>query len=143
VNDSPDLSPLMMQLRRDEGLKLFPYTDTTGNLTIGVGRNLTGVGISAEEAEYLLGNDIYRAVGSLSKVLPWADRLDDARHGALVNMTFNLGIGGLLQFENFLASMRAGDWKTAAADMLDSKWAEQVGLRAKRLSQQILLGTWQ
>jgi len=136
-------SPIMTQLRRDEGLRLVPYKDTLGNLTIGVGRNLTGVGISIEEAEYLLGNDIYRAIAALASQIPWAQSLDDARYGVLVNMTFNLGIGSLLGFERFLAAMKVGDWKTAAHDMLQSKWAEQVGERAQRLAQQVISGTWQ
>lgn len=133
----------MTQLRRDEACKLSPYTDTRGNLTIGVGRNLTGVGISAEEAEYLLGNDIYKAISSIAKFLPWADSLDDARHGVLVNMAFNMGIGGLLNFEHFLEAMKERDWPTASREMLNSKWADQVGDRAKRLSQQVLTGAWQ
>lgn len=133
----------MAQLRRDEGCRLSPYTDSTGNLTIGVGRNLTGTGITAEEAEYLLGNDIYRAIAGIAKFLPWADTLDDARYGCLVNMTFNLGIGGLMNFEHFLAAMKDRDWPTAAKEMLDSKWAGQVGLRANRLAVQIETGIWQ
>src|SRR5882724_5315545 len=97
-------SPIMSQLRRDEGCRLSVYTDSTGNLTIGVGRNLTGVGISAEEAEYLLGNDIYRAIAGINKFLPWAADLDDGRYGVIVNMAFNLGIDGLINFEHFLAA---------------------------------------
>lgn len=136
-------SPLMVQLRRDEGLRLTPYTDSTGNLSIGVGRNLSGVGITREEAEYLLGNDIYRAIAAIAQFIPWAATLDDARHGVLVNMCFNMGIGSLLGFKNFLGALQARDWKTASFDMLDSKWADQVGPRAHRLSQQILTGVWQ
>lgn len=133
----------MVQLRRDEGLRLTPYADTQGILTIGVGRNLNGVGISREEAEYLLGNDVYRATSSLAKFIPWAVNLDDARHGVLVNMCFNLGIGSLLGFEKFLSAMKSGDWSGASAEMLNSKWAKQVGVRANRLSQQLILGVWQ
>lgn len=136
-------SPIMAQLRRDEGCRLGPYTDTRGNLTIGVGRNLTSVGISSEEAEYLLGNDIYKAIAGINKFLPWAATLDDARHGVLINMAFNMGIGGLMNFEHFLAAMKDRDWPTASKEMLDSKWAQQVRERAQRLSQQILTGVWQ
>lgn len=133
----------MSQLRRDEGYRLSVYTDSAGNLTIGVGRNITGVGISAEEAEYLLGNDIYRAISGINKFIPWAADLDDARYGVIVNMTFNLGIGGLMNFEHFLAFMRERDWPNAAKEMLNSKWANQVGPRAHRLATQIETGIWQ
>lgn len=133
----------MTQLRRDEGCRLSPYTDTTGNLTIGVGRNLSGVGISPDEADYLLGNDIYRAISGIAKFLPWAANLDDARYGVLVNMSFNLGIGGLMNFPHFLEAMKDRDWPLAAQEMMDSKWSKQVGLRADRLSTQVKTGIWQ
>jgi len=133
----------MTQLRRDEGIRLTPYKDSRGVLSIGCGRNLESVGISAEEAEYLLGNDIYRAISGINKFLPWAATLDDARFGALANMAFNLGIGGLMNFEHFLAAMKDRDWPTAAREMLESKWATQVGLRAHRLSIQVETGIWQ
>ena len=136
-------SPIMKQLRRDEGFRLAPYADSTGNLTIGVGRNLTSIGISAEEAEYLLGNDIYRAIAGINKFIPWAADLDDARYGAIINLTFNVGIGGVMNFEHFLAFMKERDWPNAAKEMLNSKWAEQVGLRAQRLAVQVETGIWQ
>jgi lysozyme len=58
-------------------------------------------------------------------------------------MTFNMGVGRLSGFKNFLAAMAAGDWKTARNEMLDSTWAKQVGARAQRLAIQIDTGAWQ
>jgi lysozyme len=134
---------LVDQLKRDEGLRLFPYVDTVGKTTIGYGRNITDVGISSMEAESLLQNDIDHAKSSLEEALPWTAGLDDARLGAITNMSFNMGVKGLMGFRKFLAAMQTGDWVTASAEMLDSKWAQQVRDRAKRLSQQILTGSWQ
>lgn len=131
------------QLVRDEGLRLKLYQDTVGKWTIGVGRNLSDVGISRDEAMVLLTNDIAEATKSLETQLPWAVALDEARLGVLLNMTFNMGIGGLLHFKNFLAAVRRGDWAEARNQMLDSVWAEQVGPRAQRLAIQIETGTWQ
>jgi len=133
---------LAEQLVRDEGLALKPYTDTVGKLTIGVGRNLTDVGISKQEALDLLSADIARVQTDLARALVWTLKLDTVRRAVLLNMTFNMGIGGLLGFVRFLDRVRAGDYEQAAVEMLDSKWAGQVGDRAKRLAQQMQSGEW-
>lgn len=130
------------QLSRDEGVRSFPYVDTVGKTTIGVGRNLTDVGISSDEIDLLLNNDIARAEAALTSSLPWTASLDDARRGALINMTFNMGIGGVLQFTNMLAAFQSANWEAAATAMLDSRWAGQVGDRATRLAQQVRSGEW-
>jgi len=137
------ITNIFEQLARDEAMRLFPYKDTVGKLTIGCGRNLSDVGISIEEARYLLQNDVQNAVKRLEAQFPWAAALDEARHGALVNMAFNLGIAGLAGFKNFLAAMQKGDWKTAQSEMLNSYWAREVGARAVRLAVQIETGEWQ
>ena len=125
-------------LIRHEGLRLKPYRDSVGKLTIGVGRNLDDIGISEDEAFYLLENDIRRAeetaaecaalYGVVFESLP-----EDARL-VLVNMAFNLGyrIGG---FKKMFAALKAGDYEEAAREMLDSRWARQVGERARELSE--------
>lgn len=131
------------QLIRDEGLKLRPYRDTVGKLTIGVGRNLDDVGISEAEARVLLASDILHAQRMLEQSYPWYVGLNDARRGALINMTFNMGIAGLATFRQFLVALSSGEYASAARHMLDSKWAEQVGSRAQRLAIQVESGVWQ
>jgi lysozyme len=130
------------QLKRDESLRLMPYHDSVGKLTIGFGRNLDERGISSAEAEMMLENDISETVAEVSRALPWALELDQARRAVLTNMAFNMGIGGLLGFRKALAAMRRGDWDLAAREMLDSKWATQVGARATRLATQMRTGQW-
>lgn len=134
---------LQEQLRRDEGLRLKPYRDTVGKLTIGVGRNLDDVGISEEEASLMLFYDIRRAEASLKKALPWVAGMDEIRRAALINLTFNVGIARLLGFKNMLVACQAKNWPGAAAELLDSVYAKQVGDRAKRLAEQLLTGVWQ
>ncbi len=137
---------LREQLIRDEGgYQAFVYTDTTGHETIGVGRNVskTGEGLSIYEQDLMLNNDIFAKTIEVLKAIPWSYALDMIRFEVLVNMTFNLGIGGLLGFPKFLAALQAHQYATAAAEMLNSKWATQVGARATRLSQQMLLGVRQ
>jgi lysozyme len=134
---------LVEQLRRDEGVRLVPYRDQVGKLTIGIGRNLDDVGISLVEAEFLLHNDIEKATAQLELHLPWTKTLDEVRRAALVNMDFNMGIGGILQFKNTLAAIQAGRYDDAADQMLESRWAHQVGPRAHRLALQVKTGEWQ
>lgn len=134
---------LKEQLIRDEGLRLHPYKDSVGKLTVGVGRNLDDVGISQPEAEYLLNNDILDATNRLEQALPWTAGLEEVRLAVLINMAFNMGVGALLGFRKFLADVQGGDYQSASQEMLNSKWAEQVGPRAHRLALQMEGGAWQ
>jgi lysozyme len=139
------LSILRAQLPRDEGTgpmrdgRYFPYPDTAGKVTIGIGRNLTDVGIGHDECDLFLANDIAQAEARARKFVPNFDALDDARRAAVCNMAFNLGdrLGG---FTDTLAAIREGRWSDAASMMLASRWAMQVGARARRLSVQMQTG---
>jgi len=131
---------LEAQLVKHEGLRLVPYTDTVGKLTIGVGRNLTDKGISHEEAFVLLRHDIAAVERDLVGRLPWMVELNDVRYRVLMDMAFNLGVDGLLTFRNTLRAIEQGDYKIAARGMLASKWASQVGRRATRLAQMMETG---
>lgn len=146
-SDSPSSlkTKLTKQLRADEGEVLHAYQDTLGFWTIGVGRLIDkrkGGGITAEEAAYLLANDIDKRLKELERRLPWISRLDEARRGVLLNMSFQLGVDGLLGFTNTLAMVERGDYQGAAAGMLNSLWARQTPARAKRLSEQMRTGQW-
>ena len=122
------------QLIRHEGLELRAYVDTVGKVTIGVGRNLTDVGISRAEALTLLQNDLATVDRGLSQQAPWFVTLDSVRRKVLVDMAFNLGVAGLLKFTRTLAAVQAGRYDEAATLMLQSKWARQVKARAVTLA---------
>ena len=128
------IDQLTAQLKTDEGFRQFPYQDTVGILTVAYGRNLKHVGISRDEGEVLLRNDIDKALSGCARMIPGFPGFDDARQAVLVNMTFNMGIGGVLAFKKMLEAVRAGDYFSAATEMLDSQWARQVGARADRLA---------
>jgi lysozyme len=141
-----DRKRIAQQLRRDEGEILHVYPDSLGYWSIGVGRLLDkrrGGGITPEESEYLLNNDITRKSGELDYRLPWWRDLDEARQGVILNMAFQLGVDGLLSFKNTLEYVRTKQYKKAASEMLNSKWASQTPLRAQRLSRQMETGVWQ
>lgn len=126
--------PLIDMLIRHEGLKLKPYKDTVGKWTIGVGRNLDDVGLTENEARYLLENDLGRIRAELDDALPWWRALDDPRQTVLLNMAFNLGLTRLMGFTKFLHALSHGDYERAAGEMLDSTWAKQVHRRAVELA---------
>jgi lysozyme len=140
-NDSVlDKEALRAQLKEHEGVRLKPYRDTVGKLTIGVGRNLDDRGISMAEAEFLLDNDIEDHTKELFEKAPWVKRLDPTRQAVLVDMAFNLGVAGLLAFRRTLTSVQIGDYKLASLQMLASKWARQVKSRAFTLSKMMRTG---
>ncbi|MBF0444833.1 MAG: lysozyme [Magnetococcales bacterium] len=135
-----DPSQLIAQLKKHEGVRLKPYKCSAGKLTIGVGRNIEDIGITDAESDFFLANDINRVISELRGVFASFDEMDDVRKSVLVDMCFNLGISRFLKFKNMLSAVRVSDWQTASEEMLDSKWAKQVGVRATRLSQMMLTG---
>ena len=140
------LTQITKQIKSDEGLVLHAYDDSLGYLTIGYGRLIDhrkGGGITKEEAEYLLANDIERKLQELQERLPWVKNLDDVRKGVLLNMSFQLGVSGLMAFKNTLAKIETGDYEGASVNMLKSKWATQTPNRAARMAEQMRSGKWQ
>lgn len=134
---SYDREALRRQLRLHECFVPHAYRDSEGYWTIGIGRLIDkakGGRITEDEAYYLLENDIIAKEGELFSRLPWVRDLDDARQRVLLDMAFNLGIGGLLGFKNTLRCIEQGRYAQAAENMLQSKWSGQVGKRARRLS---------
>lgn len=128
-------------IRRYEGFSRLPYKCPTGHLTIGYGHNLEN-GISAAAAEFILQEDLARAERAVKDAFPWWWKLDDARQFVLVDMAFNMGLAGLKGFKKMLAAVESGDYKKAAKEMLDSKWAFQVKGRAVELSKIMETGLW-
>lgn len=113
-----------------EGKRLFPYRDTRGYETIGVGRNLTSKGLNEDEVQFLLTNDIDEIVGVFLQNFPWYPDLDEVRKRALIDLTFNVGWAGLLTFKKFLEFLSIKDYNSASSELTDSLWAKQVGSRA-------------
>jgi lysozyme len=137
------MQQILEQLEKHEGLELKPYRCTSEKLTIGIGRNLEDVGISKEEAYLLLENDVKNVDQQIKTYMPWATFLNPARYAALINFVFNVGIGTALKFENAMAALKASDFGTAAEELLNSRWAKQVGKRSTEISEQIRTGEWQ
>lgn len=149
----------VQRLSLHEGIRLQPYRCPRGFLTIGVGRNLQtnplsreeikilgrrdlSSGITRQEAFFLLRGDIRRTLEKCRKEIPFFDNLDDERQYVLVDMAFNMGIGGLLKFQKMLAFIGVENYRQAAAELLSSRYARQVPIRAERLAQTLKNGRW-
>jgi lysozyme len=131
---------LAAQLEVDEDKRPVIYVDSVGKVTGGVGRNLTDRPFSEDEMALMLKNDIDTAERELDRALPWWRSLTDARQNVLANMCFNMGIARLLGFKKTLVLVKAHRYDAAAAEMLNSKWATQVGQRASRLAEMMKRG---
>ena len=136
---------LIAMLKRHEGVESHAYKCSENKITIGVGRNVDksgGLGLSDDEVDYLLQNDIDRVSGELDSEYEWFAGLDDVRQDAMIDISFNLGQTRLRAFKNALAAMAKGDWRAAADEFMDSRWSGQVGNRAKELTEMIRTGQY-
>ena len=145
ILSKPDLGGSMItkalidSVKEGEGLRLKPYRCTAGKLSIGYGRNLDDVGITVEEAEYLLKHDLEKA-GKDAEKFPVYSKLNQARKDVLIEMVFNLGYTRLSKFKKMFEALEKGDYSEAANQMLDSSWHTQVGKRAERLAYFMRIG---
>lgn len=139
------MNNLREMLKRHEGVKSHAYRCTAGKITVGVGRNIDsdgGLGLSHDEIDYLLDNDIVRCIQELNGVFPWFNHLDTVRSDAIVDICFNLGLPRLMLFQKAIRAMKEGDYEKAADEFYDSKWAKQVGNRAIEVCEMIRTGRY-
>ena len=139
------MKKLIAMLKRHEGVETHAYECSEGKTTVGVGRNIDqrgGMGLSPDEVDYLLENDIERVIKELAGEYSWFNDLDDVRKDAMIDIGFNLGATRLRGFKRALSAMERGDYKVAATEFLDSKWAKQVGGRALELTDLIKTGEY-
>ena len=140
-----NMKELIEMLKRHEGVETHAYECSEGKVTIGCGRNIDqrgGLGLSDDEIQYLLENDIERVIKELAEEYGWFNSLDDVRKDAMINLSFNLGKTRLKGFKRALSAMERGDYKDAATEFLDSKWAKQVGGRALEVTDLIRTGEY-
>lgn len=121
-------------LIRHEGLRLSPYRCTEGKLTIGVGHNLDDNPISKRAAMMILEDDIAHCLVDLRNNISGFTAMPETVQEVLVNLCFNMGINRLLGFKNTLGHLREGNYPAAADELLDSRYARQVGRRANELA---------
>lgn len=124
---------LVARLTRTEGRTNKPYVDTVGKITIGVGFNLTDVGLFDDEIDYIFNRRIEKANDAASSIRGYLN-LDPVRQTVIVDMVYNIGLDKVLEFKNMWAAIALNKFDNAADEMLNSRWAVQVGNRAVALA---------
>lgn len=122
-------------LKRHEGLRLTVYECTAGKKTIGYGRNLEDRGITEQEAEQLLNNDIQAIEEQLRNSFDFYMGLTDTRKAVLIDLTFNIGLAGVKGFKKMLNALHKQNYVEAKKQLLDSRYATQVPNRALELAE--------
>jgi lysozyme len=127
---------LEQMIERHEGCRFLPYLDSVGVQTIGIGHNLHKP-LSRAAVEQIFRDDLADAKNDCLHTFPWFAELTERRQWAMIDLCFNMGIGRLLTFKNFLLAMSLGDYDTAAGHLLDSLYAKQVKRRAIEIATMI------
>ena len=144
------MEDLIEMLKRHEGEVVtngrhLIYKCSAGYWTLGIGRNVDvngGLGLSDDEVDYLLENDIARVIKELSLAYSWFNDLDDVRRDAMIDISFNLGATKLRKFVLALDAMAKADYKSASEEFLDSDWSRTVKGRSIELAKMIATGEY-
>ena len=144
------MEDLIEMLKRHEGEVVTNgrhvlYKCSAGYWTLGIGRNVDvngGLGLSEDEVDYLLENDIARVIKELSLEYSWFNDLDDVRRDAMIDISFNLGATKLRKFVLALDAMAKADYKSASEEFLDSDWSRTVKGRSIELAKMIATGEY-
>jgi len=137
---------LIEMLRRHEGVRSHAYKCSEDMITVGVGRNIDengGLGLSEDEIDYLLRNDITRVRQELTDTYFWFPALNEARQDAMIDISFNLGQTRLRGFVKAVEAMSREQFDIAADEFMDSRWSQQVGNRAVEVTEMIRTGEYQ
>jgi GH24 family phage-related lysozyme (muramidase) len=118
---------------KHEGRKNYPYTDTVGKVTIGIGYNLTDRGMPDKWIDEEYDRDASYFYHNLYDDFPFFKDLSPNRQIALIDMSF-MGYKKIKGFKKMWAALSIGDYDKTAEEMLDSKWAKQEPNRANELA---------
>lgn len=132
----------LKSIKEYEGLRLSPYKDSLGYLTVGWGhlchpneKFQLGVKITLQEAEELYQKDEAIAEsGAKAAVASWSS-LEPLAQQILMNLVFNLGLYKFRAFKRTIGSFNAHRYSDAGDNLRDSLWYKQVGQRGKDIVQ--------
>ena len=135
------MNKLTSLIAKHEGLRLKPYQDSVGVWTVGYGHNCQDKPISKDIAERLLEDDIDDAIQDC-QTFNWFNHLTEVRQSVVIDMVFNMGLTRFKGFTKTIKYLETGNPGYASHEMLESKWADQVGGRAAELSRMMRTGQW-
>lgn len=135
------IETLQDRIMRHEGFCAIPKPDAKGMYVVGFGHDLSETasqeysnGISTQDAIELLDKDIATAKYAVASELPWTLGLSEIRQEVFVEMAFQMGINGLLEFRNMLALAREGNVEAVNQHMLESAWHNETPSRCEELA---------
>ena len=130
----PDFKALIERLKVNEGFRSRVYQCSLGFDTIGYGFAIKDLELTEKEAEYLLANRVSQKHLHLLDNLDWYSDMPPEVQGVILEMVYQLGFSGFTKFKKAISNMKSKDWKGAATEMLDSRWAKQTPNRANQLA---------
>ena len=137
-----------------EGFRSHVYLDAQGFLSLGHGTTVgrisgdsiyslafhsDGVGITKAQARGLVKDRVSQIRERLARLVDEWWGLSKERRDVLVEMAYQLGVNGLMNFKRMFLALAERDYERAAAEMLDSRWARQTPERARRLTEIMLM----
>lgn len=135
------IAKLRRSIVKHEGFNRFPYVDSVGKLSIGIGYNLTDRGLDDDWINNQYNKDVLYFYNQLNEYFSWYRDLVPDRQIILIDMCF-MGWKKFLEFEKMIDAIARGDYKKAAFEMINSEWALQVKGRAAELAQGMLTGEY-
>ena len=138
-----NLKKLQEELEIDEGCKYEIYLDHLGYPTFGVGHLVlesdpeygweVGASIDTHRVNEAFEDDVQNVLTDCEKLYVQWEHLPEEVKLIIANMMFNMGYTRLSRFKGMKRGVDARDWNTAADEMVDSRWYNQVTNRANRL----------
>ena len=128
------MEDLLKKIKEHEGFRSRVYKCTEGYDTIGYGFAIKDLELDEDIAEEILLRKLEKLIKRLRDKFDWLDEVPHAVQGVLINMAYQMGVSGVSKFKKALHAMQMMQWKIAADELLDSRWAKQTPNRAKELS---------
>jgi lysozyme len=138
ASQDPDL---LARVKQFEGYRRHAYRCSLGHLTIGYGTMIEegGHGVPSYIAELLL-RDYLQTIETRLKAHDWFGELSTPRQHCILEMAYQMGVEGVLGFENMIEAIKRSDWVQAEAEALDSLWAKQTPARARDVAERLRQG---
>lgn len=144
MNSQEFIKRAEVMLISEEGKRFIPYRDSLGVWTLGVGKNLVSNPITDDEVMAWLKKDITRSLESCYNIFgqEFFATIDEPRQHAILNMVFQLGEKGFGEFYQTIQAIKAKNWKLAASEAFNSRWAKQTPNRALRVTELLRTGNY-
>ena len=128
------MKDLLNRIKHHEGYRSRVYKCTEGFDTIGYGFAIKDLEMDEDIAEEILIRKVEKLIKRVRSKFDWLDSVPREVQGVLVEMSYQMGLSGVSKFKKALHAMQMFQWKLAATELMDSRWAKQTPNRAKELS---------